>query len=448
MTEKIAYYSDWLYLPHGVLNGASIKAALSFAVRSRGKVVGAIRAYKEDEDYLYVPREFYTPQQLGQVGIAIERQIPKFEQAQFQDRIVLRDEVQEEAFAKMVKAGGGVLCLLCGGGKTVLALKYAAHLGVPALVVVHTEDLLRQWKGAVTNFLGMEPGTIQGPLEKWTWDRPIVMAMIQTLAERASDIPRAIRRKFGLVIHDECHHVSAPFFSKTAHLFSGTRLGLTATPEREDGLHPLFLAHLGRVFFTYLHQPLTPELFFVDVKTGLSWPKLAYASCDANGDFNFSKMWQVLARDRLFLDRCLALIGRCIREGRKTLILCRTHAALYALAEETEKLAPGQVGIVTGKERGKNREEAITKKNLIFGVAQLAKEGLDRPDLDTLILLEPIKARGVLQQTLGRISRDVPKQAPRVYVMRTPYPPIYAMCNAMRKPLREWGIPFSIVKGE
>ena len=229
-------------------------------------------------------------------------------------------------------------------------------------------------------------------------------------------------------------------------MFYGERFGLTATPEREDGLHPLFLAHLGLVFYTYLQQPLTPEVFFVNVEPDLSWRRAESAAQDKGGEFNFSKFWKVLADDRKITLRTMEIIAQCIREGRTTLVLARTHIGLYKLADETSRLAPGQVGVITGKEKGKDRERALRTKSIIFAVAQLGKEGLDRPDLDTLILLEPIRAEGAFRQVLGRILRDVKKNKPRVYIMRPQYTPIFAMCNAMKKHLRRWKIPFSDLK--
>ena len=143
------------------------------------------------------------------------------------------DRVLEE-FSKgkgrdaMLEAGTGC-------GKTVMAISIVGQVRRKTAVLVHKDFLLNQWRERIEAFLpGVKVGVLQGP----TCDhegKGIVLCMIQSLVKRA--YPAEFFDSIGLVVVDECHHIAAKTFSECLRPFGAAhRLGLTATPERSDGL--------------------------------------------------------------------------------------------------------------------------------------------------------------------------------------------------------------------
>lgn len=215
---QTAYYGNWLLLPKTRFNIPSLMNALTYPLRSRDRITGFVHAYKEDETYFYAPREFYTEQFLQRLNIDLKYQLPeKYPKVRFSDGILLdaldpASNMQRKAFAALKSTGHGVLSLACGKGKTVVALKYAAALRRPVLVIVETTALVTQWAVEAQEKLGVKDsqiGRIQGPPASWTADRPFVLATIQSLALHADSLSESLCERFGLVIWDECVHGDA-----------------------------------------------------------------------------------------------------------------------------------------------------------------------------------------------------------------------------------------------
>ena len=108
------------------------------------------------------------------------------------------------------------------------------------LILVHTRTLLEQTRAAVATHLGIDAGQVGAGREDM---RDVTVATVQSLVRRDLE---AWCPHFGLVILDEAHHCPASTFTDVLQRFSARwRLGLTATPERADRLHPLMYATLG-----------------------------------------------------------------------------------------------------------------------------------------------------------------------------------------------------------
>ena len=137
------------------------------------------------------------------------------------------------------------------------------------------------------------------------------------------------------LVHN-CHHVAAPTFSRTADLFEGTRIGLSATPTRSDGLHVIYDAHIGGVLFKHLKQELKPRIYFK--WTGLAIDKddalIRKMTEDKNGELHIGKIAAWLGRWPARLDMIITLVKDARAEGRKVLVLSQSIdelVNLYAL---------------------------------------------------------------------------------------------------------------------
>ncbi len=165
----------------------------------------------------------------------------------------LREEQQLAADA-LFENSTGVLSATTAFGKTVIASYLISKRKVNTLILVHTATLMEQWKNSLERFLifdtfvpnvdkqrgrkkdispigqiGSGKNTVRGSVD---------VAVMQSLI--SSDEIKEIVRNYGMVKVDECHHVPAVNFEKILSYANAWFIyGLTATPSRQDGHHPI-----------------------------------------------------------------------------------------------------------------------------------------------------------------------------------------------------------------
>lgn len=231
--------------------------------------------------------------------------------------------IQRDALACLLSCQGGTLQLKCGAGKTVVALELAARTQVPTLILVDNTHLMHQWLEAIEQFLDVPGGVGIIQSGKREWNRAIVVGTYQTVSNWADTMSEEVRRHFGLIIPDEGHHVGAPTFSKSAPLFYGERLALTATPERADGAHVVCLYHIGKVVFKDIKQEMPPAISFKWTGLELDYenPKVLAAVNDMNGEIHLRKLAGYLGQWRERLDLLIGEFRKAVTEGRKVIVL-------------------------------------------------------------------------------------------------------------------------------
>ena len=152
-------------------------------------------------------------------------------------------EYQRKAVDSWLKSKRGIIVLPTGSGKTLVAVHIIFELNVPSLIVVPTLDLVRQWRSVLRESFDMEIGEYSGE-EKIL--RPLTVATYDTAYLCAEELGN----KFLLLVFDEVHHLPSEGYRHIAEMFcSPYRLGLTATYEREDGLHGELPRLVGGVVF-------------------------------------------------------------------------------------------------------------------------------------------------------------------------------------------------------
>jgi superfamily II DNA or RNA helicase len=151
---------------------------------------------------------------------------------------------QTEALAAWDKARGrGVVVLPTGAGKSHVAVLAIDARRRGALVVAPTLDLVRQWYDLLRRSFACEVGIVGGGSHEL---RPLTV----TTYDSACLHMEHFGARFGLVIFDECHHLPGPSFSLSAELsLAPFRLGLTATPERSDGLDTRLDSLIGPIVY-------------------------------------------------------------------------------------------------------------------------------------------------------------------------------------------------------
>jgi superfamily II DNA or RNA helicase len=318
---------------------------------------------------------------------------------------------QAKALEAMKRHGSGVIVAPCGSGKTVLGLALIALRGQPALILVHTKDLLRQTREAVRQWLDIEPGIIgEGECHPDT----ITVATVQTLHARPEILDEA-KGRFGFVLLDEAHHCPATTFTDVMQAFPAAfRYGLTATPERRDGLFPFLEAIIGPV----RHEITNDDLRRAGV---LVTPKIEYVPTDFSCPYSdWADIIEALTEDAERNALALAIIEKALDDGRQIIALSERVAHVCRLATVMESRRPGTTALAVGTMGKKAREEAIERMRngeaRVLFATKLADEGLNIPGLNALVLLTPCRDGARTTQRAGRTLRAVPnKPQPVVY---------------------------------
>lgn len=348
------YLDANLWVPKGACQVEGVKRALTFQFFDQQKVT-LLTLWKETEQHLIVPREFWDPKDFAFPVVDLRPTV--FAKVDIKSRVQLDHvfesgklqptgkTVQHDAMERLLKSRGGVLQLACGLGKTVVALDYIARRGVPAIIILDTAELMRQWKEEIETHLDIPGGVglIQG--SKRDWQKPVVLATYHALANWAPTMPEEVRRWFGTAVWDEAHHVAAPKFSLSSDLFYGVRLGLTATPDRDDGYHVVYNFHLGPVIYKNLTQELRPRIVFMWTGLGLDEndPTVQAAARDKNGELHIGKIAAHIGGWPQRIDFVLNHVRLALENGRKVLFLSKSVDALVNLVAAWNK----QKGLIT-----------------------------------------------------------------------------------------------------
>lgn len=293
----------------------------------------------------------------------------------------------------------GLLCLQTGKGKTVIAIKLLSDIGQKCIIFVHKGLLLEQWKKELGMFLPkLKIGIIQQTEKDFTTNCDVYIAMIQTMVKITESIPKI----FGMIIVDEAHHVPSVTFSNILFKISTKYiLGLTATPERKDGLTKVLHWHIGEIIYQEKADRAEQSTTMIEVyryhdetlnqMNTKKWVELINRLCENNrrNDYIVNILKTVIERDTEKKRRILILTER------------KNHAIL--LHEVLKKINVSSVGLLIGGIK-KDVLETEKEKDILVATYSLLSEGVSISHLNTLILASPKKD---IVQSLGRIFRKV-----------------------------------------
>lgn len=319
---------------------------------------------------------------------------------------------QAEAVERLAQHEIGVLVAPTAFGKTVVAARLIAERGRSTLVVVHRQQLLEQWMERLSTFLDIdsnEIGRIGGGTRKPS--RVIDVALIQSLARRGevSDIVA----RYGHLIVDECHHLSAVSFEAVARAcYAKFVLGLTATVTRKDGHHPIVLMQCGPIRHRVAARKQADERPFshqvVQRFTDFTMPP----DSDSEGRTAIHRIYAALAEDEERNDLIFDDVLSALEAGRSPLVLTERRAHLESLVERFRGFARNIVVLKGGMGKRQLRaalEELASipesEERLIIATGRYLGEGFDDSRLDTLFLAMPISWKGTLAQYAGRLHR-------------------------------------------
>ncbi|MBM4164821.1 MAG: DUF559 domain-containing protein [Lentisphaerae bacterium] len=328
----------------------------------------------------------------------------------------LRPE-QRAAAQAMLAHDTGVLAATTAFGKTVLAAWLIAQRGVNTLVLVNRRQLQEQWVARLSTFLGI-PEKMIG---RWGGGRKtltgrIDVALFQSLvnADGANDCVA----RYGHVVVDECHAVSAVGFeSVVRRAHARYVLGLSATPFRKDGHHPIIFMQCGPIRYRVSAKQQAarqPFVHLVKVRPTAFQPSLE-ASEEAAPRRRFllymNEICVNAARNAKLCDE----IAAALNAGRSPVVLSERVDHLAVLEAGLKQRIPEStaVFVFTGGSGRKQqaqvraRLEAVPREQprLILATGRYLGEGFDDARLDTLFLAMPVSWKGVIAQYAGRLHR-------------------------------------------
>ena len=340
---------------------------------------------------------------------------------QFTCSTPLRTE-QSAALPQLLEAEMGVLIAPPGTGKTVIACAAIESRAVSTLILVDRKALADQWRDRLQKHLNVKCGQIGGGRSKTTGVLDI--ALLPTLARR--DNVEEITANYGFVIVDECHHVAASaFFHVLSRIPARNWLGLTATPERRDGLEDLIYHQLGSRHVT-LESPGAgrlpagdPDLLTPHPVLHLHPTTFRYTGdADPGAPGGMAEIYRALIADEHRLNQIVQDVLVAAAHGANILVLTTWVDHLNAITERLRSSGKA-VTVLSGTMKARERRRIIgelanrspgAEPLLIVGTGSFIGEGFDCPALDTLFLAAPITFKNRLVQYIGRVTRPYPSK--------------------------------------
>jgi superfamily II DNA or RNA helicase len=295
---------------------------------------------------------------------------------------------------------------------TVLAIYLAHLLKLKTLIIVHQEFLQDQWIERFNMFTNARIGTIRQDVLDIE-NKDVVIGMVHSISGR--DYPDSVFKEFGLVIYDETHHMGSRVFSRTLLKTSSRyNIGLSATPERSDGMMRMVKWFIGDVIYQmekkFNYRILVKKIFFRS-EDPLFKEKKRWIQGGIKPDHTkmLGNLINVKSRNNLMINIINTLKGM----NRKIFVLSSRVEHLETLKNGVDKLIKDaneshiyNTYYYMGKSKKGERKMAEKDGDIIFATLQLAEEGLDISRLDSIIIALPVKKEKTLLQSIGRILRN------------------------------------------
>jgi superfamily II DNA or RNA helicase len=249
---------------------------------------------------------------------------------------------------------------------------------------------------------------------------------------------------YGHVIVDECHRVAAVSFEAVLKQVKARYvLGLTATPTRKDGHHPIIIMQCGPIRYRVSAKKQAAERPFDHIV----YPRRTAIAKPAT-DMTYQDLCSILVSDPDRNKQIIADIAQVLADGRSPIVLTERKDHVDVIASKLIGAANHIITMYGGRTK-KEREACIERlraippgeSRILVATGKYIGEGFDDPRLDTLFLTMPVAWKGTIQQYAGRLHRLYEgKQEVRVYdYVDANVPMAWAMYEKRKKGYRAIG---------
>jgi len=395
--------------------------------RWTGNIPKYIKQYQEDGEELIVPRGLLSHilEDLGREWeVYDERVTPEAEKSWPEGNIVLRYEDQEPAVRELLDSDNGFLVAPAGSGKTVMGLEAARRTGLKTLWLTHRKELKDQALETAVELLELPEDTI-GILhgKKWQLGEQLTVGMIPTLRKR--DLSK-LEDEFGVVIVDEAHHVPSTTFLQVIDKFRARYVyGLTATAYRRDKLETVMFNAIGPKVAEIEHDALFEDEHLMiptirRIHTGWDPPEAEL--------MDYHKFMEAMVVDRRRNELIISDVVRECKGTRNTAVVLVERTKHCEILTEMIRdqgircefvVSSVDVDSAGEKDKRKKKKRMIPKKvrerivndfkdgaiQVLVATYDLLAEGFNYRPLNRLFMATPVKWKGLVVQTVGRVQR-------------------------------------------
>lgn len=380
-----------------------------------GKSVYQVQKYfkliGESENDISLPRGF-----LGQlisflesekIKYQTEHTYPNIEKNTFKSLIHLTP-AQNKVLDQVLLHNQGVIVAPPGSGKTMMGMELIARQKLPALILVHRQQLLEQWVERIETYLNIPKlriGRFSGAKKKI--GKEITVGLLQSLGKYKNI--HELSDKFGTIIIDECHHIPAKTFREViVHLNPPYLYGLTATPKRKHNDEKLIYVYIGDILASLNESDKTEK-----IENGQESKTISVVVKETNLEIpfkwktdHFNLLAKIICFDTQRNKLIIHDIQSEIQKGNRVLVLSERKEHLEIL----ELYLKGQCEIITisGDDSVSQRTSKIKQiqdghYQVILSTGQFFGEGLHVQNINSLVLAFPFSFEGKLIQYTGRL---------------------------------------------
>ena len=313
---------------------------------------------------------------------------------------------QEESARALLSRDIALFSAPTAFGKTILAANLIAARSVNTLVLIHRQQLIDQWRERLHSFLELAPKSIgQIGAGKRRPSGVIDIATIQSLVRKGS--VDDIVQNYGQIVVDECHHISAFSFEQVLKACKAKYiLGLTATPKRRDGHHPIILMQCGPI----VEAPKDANAHAPPLSKELRVKNTAFAMPLQAATPSINDLYEALTHDHVRNQVIVHDVLNAVSRGGFPLVLTERVEHIEVLERLLSSSSYPTI-VLKGGMRAKERRAALAQltahssPRILLATGRYIGEGFDDAPLDSLFLALPISWTGTLQQYAGRLHR-------------------------------------------
>ena len=312
-------------------------------------------------------------------------------------------ETQWPSINAGLKYNSGVISLPTGTGKTVVALYLIFMRKQKTMILVHSKLLFYQWQERILEFLDYDCGLV-GDGKFIVKD--ITVGLVKTVVNRSKDSDFA--KEFGYLIVDEAHKTASTTFTIACSFFQPAYLtGLTATPDRRDGMAKFIFFALGDLIYysdksvsVAQGKILKPEINKINTKL----------TFDIAGELQYTELISKLKKSDIRNQMICDHIENISKINFSCCLVVSDHTTHLKLIQDILESRGIKYSLLTGKLTTKQTKKVTqglkeNKIEILLATAGLISEGYDHSGFTDMLFTMPISHYVRHEQLIGRLVR-------------------------------------------